>query len=330
VDNKQIKKAGPSEPVRIIGLKTLPQAGDPIVCVQSEEIAKQIIQRREDLIAINETKESFRAHTPDAQLDLQITGTASKHGTMAKNILQKYGRNAPSPTTTTTEDDGTIRIPILLKADADGTLAALRDSVLAISSESKLDLCIDPIALGIGHVTTSDVRLARDSGATILCFNLRGAKDTAAQSLAAAEGVDIRGHRVIYHLLDEAKEAFSEYFPPVETEVAHGNGVVKVVYDVNNRRDAERVAGLQVEDGSMYLDRSDKGSGGLVCEYRVMRGGKEVSPAGLRAKSLRRVKDDVDNVHRGDECGLGLVDYTDLEEGDIIECFSKEMKKIFV
>jgi len=330
VDNKQIKKAGPSDPVRIIGLKTLPQAGDPIVCVQSEEIAKQIIQRREDLISASGTQESFRADASDAELDFQITGVASKHGSMTQGLLKKYGFSGNSRIEGENDENAEIRIPILLKADADGTLAALRDSVLSISEESKLNLCIDPIALGIGHVTMSDVRLARDSGATILCFNLKGAKDSTAMNLAAAEDVKIRSHKVIYHLLDEAKDAFSTYFPPVETELPHGNGIVKAVYDVNNKKDAEKIAGLTVVDGSLYLDKSNKDSGNLVCEYRVKRDGKAISPVGLRAKSLRRVKDEVDDVHRGDECGLNLLDYTDLEEGDIIECFSKEMKNMFV
>jgi len=120
---------------------------------------------------------------------------------------------------------------------------------------------------------------------------------------------------MIYHLLDEARDAFSGYFSPVDTEVAHGNGVVRMVYDVNNKKDAKKITGLTVVDGSLYVDKPDKDSGGLVCEYRVKRGGTAISPEGLRAKSLRRVKDEVNDVHRGDECGLGLLDYTDLEEG---------------
>jgi len=331
VNNKPIKKAGPSQPVRIIGFKSLPKAGDPIICVQSEDIAEEIIERRERNIASNGGKESFRADgISEAEMDLQITGVASKHGSMTKQLLKKYGRNDDLDDGGGRAEEAEIRIPILLKADADGTLAALRDSVLNLSQESKLNLCIDPIELSIGHVTSSDVRLARDSGASILCFNLKGAKDKDAMNLAVTEGVNIRSNSVIYRLLDEAKGIFSEHFPPVQVEVVHGNAIVKTVFDINNNKDAAKIAGLIVRDGVLYLDKCSNENGVLNCEYRVKRGDKVISPPGIRANSLRKSKDDVNDVHRGDECGLGLFNYTDLNEGDVIECFSTEMKNVFM
>lgn len=337
MENKPLKEAGPSEPVRLIGLKSLPNAGDPIVCVQSEDIAKQIIQRRENLRAGTKNPDATNAHraadAPGARLDVQITGIASKNASMGKEFLKRYGDDGDG------DSDEEIRIPILLKADADGTLAALRDSVLAISDESRCKLCIDPIALGIGPVTMSDIRLARDSGATILCFNIKGGvgADRTVMDMATDEGVDVRSDDVIYRLLEGAKDAFSRYFPPVENEIVHGKGVVKAVFDVNNKRNAMKIAGLQVMDGSLWKNRAaeeggggGKGKCGPVCEYRVKRGGKVISPDGLRTDSLRKVKEEVDNVIRGDECGLGLTNYMDLKEGDIIECFSREMKRQFV
>lgn len=330
VSNKSIKRANTSQPVRIVGLKTLPKAGDPIVCVQSEEMAKEIISRRE---ALN-SKESHRAESSDAPLDVEISGGASKKGFMAQNILRRYGLEDNNDNDESEEEeeetDDVIRIPVILKADADGTLAALRDTLLAIQDESTLNLCIDPISMGIGHVTPSDVNMAAESGAGIFCFNLKGSKDKAAMSLASAEGVEIRSHDVIYHLLDEAKELFSSYCPITAIDRVHGKATVKAVFDINNNKFAEKVAGLMVEEGFFYLDKSSKDSGSLECLYRVQRGDKILTPDGLRAKSLRKVKEEVPRVKRGEECGLNLKDYFDLEEGDIIECFSTEMKRKFV
>ncbi len=321
VNNKGIKLAGPSQPVRIIGLKTLPKAGDPIVCVQSEEMAKEIIDRREALA----NAESHRAES-SGSLDVQISGGASKKGFMAQNILNRYDLDNDEDE----ESKDIIRIPVILKADADGTLAALRDTLLAIQDESKLNLRIDPISLGIGHITTSDVTLAAESGAGIFCFNLKGSKDKAAMSLAASEGVEIRGNDVIYRLLDDAKDIFSTYCPPTPVEVVHGKATVKQVFDINNNKNAERVAGLMVEDGFFFLDKSCEKTGKLECNYRVLRGNDVISPNGLRAKSLRHVKEEVTSVKRGLECGVNLRDYFDVEKGDIIECFSVEMKRKFV
>jgi len=324
VNNKPIKKAGPSQPVRIIGLKTLPKAGDAIICVQSEEMAKEIISRRESLDA-----KSHRADSSDAPLDVEIVGGASKKGFMTRNILKRYGM-ADMINNEDVPNDDSIRIPIILKADADGTLSALRDIVLGVQDESKLDLCIDPISMSIGHVTPSDVRMAAESGAAIFCFNLKGSKDKTAMSLAASENVAIRSHDVIYHLLDEAKEVFSTFCPPTPIEKVHGKAKVQAIFDINNNKDAEKVAGLMIEDGTLYLDKSSKENGSFECKYRVKRGDNFISPGGVRAKSLRRVKEEVESVRRGEECGLNLGNYTDVQEGDIIECFSIELKRIFV
>jgi translation initiation factor IF-2 len=332
VNNKSIKNASPSQPVRIVGLKSLPKAGDPIVCVQSEEMANEIISRREVLAA----KESHRAETSGAPLDLQISGTAAKKGFMTQNVLKRYGlgdnieseEEGKSKDEEKNEDE--IRIPVILKADADGTLAALRDTLLAIQDESKLNLCIDPIALSIGHITPSDVNMAAESGAGIFCFNLKGAKDKTAMSLAATEGVDIRSNDVIYHLLNEAKELFSTYCPPTSVEKIHGKATIKAVFDINNNRNSEKVAGLMVENGTFYLDKSSKDSGSLDCHYRVIRGNEVISPETLSARSLRREKEEVKSVRFGEECGLNLLDFVDIQEGDKIECFSTVSKRIFV
>jgi len=322
-NNNSLKSVGPSQPVRISGFRTLPRAGDALVCVKSEQIMNDIIDRRKVLQDSDTSdNESYRLDR-SSTMDVQITGVASKQDFMKQNILKRYTFN---------EDDTAsdmIRIPVILKADADGTLTALRDSVLNIATESKLNLRIDPISLNVGHVNISDVQLASDSGASILCFNLKGTKDKDAMNLAASDNVDIRSHNIIYHLLDEAKDIFSTYCPPTPVEVVHGKATVKAVFDITGKN-AGRIAGLEVNEGNLYLNKSNKESGFLNCEYRVMRGGAIISPDGLQAESLRRLKEEVTDVRRGDECGLGLRKYSNMEEGDSIECFSIVQKKIFV
>jgi len=327
VNNKSVKRASPSQPIRIVGLKSLPKAGDPIVCVKSEEIAKALIAKREAILFTNDTSNSYRADDSKAKLDVIVTGGASKKGFMANNVLKRFGLDAASVKDEV--EDEQIRIPVLLKADADGTLAALRDTLLAIQDESKLDLCIDPVEVSIGHVTPTDVNLAAESGAAIFCFNLKGTKDKTAMSLAASNNVEIRSHDVIYHLLDEAKDVFASYCPATPVEKIHGVAKVQAVFDINNNKDAERVAGLMVNEGRLYLDKFKSDSGSLDCEYRIKRD-KRILVDGLKAKSLRREKEEVKDVRRGEECGLNLLDYIDVEEGDIIECYSVEMKRMFV
>lgn len=329
VNNKPVKRASPSQPVRLVGFKSLPKAGDAILCVQSEEISKEIIARREALAATNDSTNTYRVDDSNAKLDVQISGGASKKGFMANNILKKYNRHDEAQDDCN-EDDDQIRIPVILKADADGTLAALRDSILAIQEQSSLNLLIDPIEISVGHVTPSDVNMAMDSGASIFCFNLKGSKDKAAMSLASNNHVDIRSNNVIYRLLEDAKDVFSGFCPPTPVEKIHGKALVQAVFDINNNKDAERVAGLKVTDGKLYLKNVAAESGTLDCMYRIKKKGKEVKAEGLIAKSLRRVKDEVTDVRLGDECGLNLEGFKDVEEGDIVECYSVEMKRKFV
>ena len=325
VSGAPLQKAGPSQPVRIVGLKSLPKAGDPIISVQSEEIAKELVERREVLASSEGASAAFRADSTSGP-ELQVTGMASKQGSMLQKVLDKYGMGGE-------DTNETIRIPVVIKADADGSLEAVRDAMLAIGEDSKRDIVIDPICLGVGSPTTTDVTMAKESGASVFCFGLKGTSDKAAASLAEAEGVSIVSNDVIYTLLDEAKDLFAAHLPPVPVEKVHGSAEVKAVYDINNKKDAERIAGLEVSEGQLFLDKTISTGDGtaLTCHYRILRNGDLVSDKSemLRAKSLRHFKEEVTDVRRGDECGLGL-GFEDIQEGDTIECYSVEMKSFFI
>lgn len=316
-----IKKAVPSQPVRILGFKTLPKAGDPIICVHSEEVADQITERRE---ALQDAEQSSRTSSTEAA-EMQVMGTAAKRGTSLEATLVKYGQDGDA-------DDSQIRIPVIIRADGEGSLAALKESLVGVGDESSFDLVVDPINSGIGPISATDVRMAVESGASIFSFGVKQ-NDKAALAMAEAEQVEVRSHDVIYSLLDEAKEVFAEHLPASPVEVVHGKAKVQAIFDVNNKKDAERIAGLAVLDGTLYKGMAKASNGDRIeCHYRVLRNGEPVSSEGesLQVSSLRKVKEDVDDVRRGEECGLGLLDYTDYEKGDIIECYSIEMKREFV
>lgn len=150
VANKPLKKARPSQPVRIVGFKSIPKAGDPIVIAASEDEAKELIRLRES--------ELFNENRAELELDteLQVMGTAAKQGSMMQRQHEKYGYDGEEK-----DDDDAIVIPVVIKADSHGALEAVRDALVSIGTDSKLNVVIDPVEMSTGVVTTSDVVMAR-------------------------------------------------------------------------------------------------------------------------------------------------------------------------
>lgn len=319
VDDKTIKKGRPSQPVRIVGFKTPPKAGDPILCVASEELAEDLVARR---IAIQEKKRAGESpDNPQANFSqFIISGRESMTAFGTEKTLERYDIDL--------ENTGPIRIPVIVKAKADGSVAAVRDSLHQLGAESHFDIYVDTIAQGVGPLTRSDVEMAKESNACVFCFDVKN-QDKAVLALAESEGVTVHEYNVIYSLLDDAKEVFKEYLPPVPTEVVHGKAEVQSVFSINGGKDA--IAGLKVTDGMVYKKEIKVDNAKSAVHFRVVRKGETVSPDGetLYASSLRKFKEDVENVRHGEECGLGLTGFADFQEGDIIECYSIEMKKSF-
>jgi len=321
VGNKPLKsKARPSQPVRIVGFKTLPKAGDPIVCANSEDEAKELIRLRESELS-NEERAEF-----ESDVELQITGTAAKNNMMMQNARNETGFDDLEGM----GNSETVRIPVVIKADSHGSLEAVRDALVSIGTDSKLDIIIDPVEMSTGVVTSSDVDMARISEAAIFAFGKVGTADKETKNLAETDGVSIRSHDIIYRLLEDAKEVFAKYLPVTIVEKIHGKGKVQAVFDVtDSKKQSVSIAGLRVTDGNLFKAKSSGGSDGqepLSCFYRVLRNGKLLSEdvEKLSASSLRKVKEDVDSVRKGEECGLGLTGFNDLEEGDVVECYSLE------
>jgi translation initiation factor IF-2 len=171
------------------------------------------------------------------------------------------------------------------------------------------------------------VQLAKEGKATIICFNIKN--DQLITSLAEEDGVSLIGSDVIYRLLDEAKECFAKYLPPQPVELVHGRGKVKAVYDITGISD--KVAGMEVMEGTLYKDKIKSKNGvQLRSQFRVVRDGKVVSSGILSATDLKHFKENVDQIGRGKDCGLSLGGYSSYEEGDVVECFSVEMRREFI
>ena len=326
VGNKTITKARPSQPVRIVGFKTLPKAGDPVVCAKSEDEAKELIRLRESDL-INEERAEY-----EKNMTLQVTGTAAKQGGMMQKAQQKYGFNGDDAD----EKNDSIYIPVVIKADSHGSLEAVRDALVSLGTGSKLDIVIDPVEMSTGVITASDVMMARESDAAIFSFGKVGFADKETKNLAESDGVSVRSHDIVYRLLEDATNFFAKYLPIRLEEKVHGKGLVMAVFDVTDaKKQTVSIAGLRVTDGYIFKAKSKAKSNdeeSLHCFYRVLRDGKLLKPEvqKLQASSLRKVKDDVDSVRKGEECGLGLVGFNDLEEGDVVECFSIEEKRAVI
>ena len=318
VSNKMLEKGLPSQPVRIIGFKSLPKAGDPIMVVASEEIAEEMLEQRRAI----DPSTSDRPDGAGSDVELHITGM--RRGDTWR--VRKFTGKAALP-----KADGTVRIPIIVKADADGSLTAVRESLLNIGEDSKHTVVIDPIMEGIGEVTMSDIQMAKQSEATIFAFGSKRTDQTII-NLAESEGVSICSNNIIYSLLDEARDVLGAYLPLIPKEHTHGRASVKAVFTIDTINGKEKVAGLNVMNGYIYKSKApavDSSTSDLDCHFRVYRDSQLISPVGesVTASSLRRFKELVDSVRLGDECGLALSGFTDFEEGDEIECYSVEMKK---
>mmetsp|Transcript_5142 Transcript_5142/g.5979 ORF Transcript_5142/g.5979 Transcript_5142/m.5979 type:complete len:986 (-) Transcript_5142:164-3121(-) len=317
VNNATLKKATPSQPVKIIGFKSLPKAGAPIICVSSEKEAEEMVERR--LASVSDNSFRTQIHKPTK---LEVTGIAAQQHSMLEHIHSKYEIQMDA-------EDDTISIPVVIKADADGTLSALREALVAIGTEAKglenKTMIVDIISEDIGPINENDIQIALESNAPIFCFNVKTTGDLPQNS----ENVILKSHNVIYSLLDSAKEVFAEfYLPKIRVEELHGRATIQVVFEINGT--ANKIAGLRVNRGILFKDKCEKDN--AKCWYRVLRKDRVISPCGdiISASSLKCAKDHVQSVRQGEECGLELDGYIDFKEGDIVECYSMEERKIIL
>jgi translation initiation factor IF-2 len=270
---QRVQSAGPSTPVEVTGFSDLPGAGDLMQVVEDETRARGIAEFR--------SQEERRR------------GLAAGHGRLS--LEQLFDRI----------QEGEVKdLPVVLKADVQGSLEVLRDALTKTSTEK---VKVSVLHSGVGAISTNDVLLASASKAVIIGFSVR--PERSAVELAEKEGVDIRLHTVIYELIDELRKAMTGLLEPTFREVASGRAEVRDTFKVPK---VGTIAGCHVVDGTIPRSAAVR----LLRDNRVIYEGK--------IGSLRRFKDDVSEVRSGFECGIGLDRFQDFKPGDVIEAYTRE------
>ena len=269
---KAVKEAGPSVPVEIMGLAEVPSAGDDFAAVEDEKLARELVEKRK----FDAKEEQFKLYK---KVSLDNLFSQIEEGSMKK-------------------------LPIIVKADVQGSVEAVSQSLSKLSNE---EVKVEVIHGAVGAVTESDVMLAKASGAIIVGFNVR--PNPAAADNAKRDGVDIRLYRVIYDAIEEIETAMKGMLAPKYREVDTGRVEVRQVM---------KLSSVGIVAGSYVLDGKVQRNG----EVRVVRDG--IIVAVDKIAGLRRFKDDVKEVAAGYECGITLEKFTDIKDGDIFEAFVTE------
>ena len=269
--NQRIEKAGPAEPAIILGLNGAPTAGDLFHVLETEQEAREIANKREQL----QREQGLRTQ---------------KRLTLG-DISHRIARGEFH------------ELNIIVKGDTDGSIEALSDSFIKLSTEK---VQVNVISKAVGQISENDVMLASASDAVIVGFQVRPSSE--ARKLADREGVEINTYSIIYDAIDDIKSAMVGMLDKVTKEIVTGQVEVQQVFKISK---VGTIAGGLVTEGKVHA--KDKA--------RVVRDGIVVRTAEINA--LKRYKDDVKEVPMGMECGLSLVNYNDIMEGDIIETFTE-------
>ena len=269
--NQRIESAGPSEPAIILGLNGAPTAGDSFHTLETEQEARDIANKRMQL----QREQGLRTQK-------RLTLSDISHRIALGSFKE---------------------LNIIVKGDTDGSIEALSDSFIKLSTEK---IKVNVIHKAVGQISESDVTLADASDAIIVGFQVR--PSAAARKLAEQEGVEINTYSVIYDAIDDVKSAMIGMLDKVKKEVITGQVEVREVYKISK---VGTVAGAYVVEGKVH--RTDKA--------RVVRDGIVVHTADIAA--LKRYKDDVKEVAANFECGISLVNFNDIQQGDILETFTE-------
>lgn len=272
---KRTQKAGPATPVLVVGFSEVPRAGDPFVVTTEERYARELSKHRQEKMREKEMAKSSRVTLDDL-----------------------YSRMGESEKLT---------LNVILKGDARGTVDAISDALIKLSTDA---VEIQVIHNGVGAITETDVNLAMASGAVIIGFNAKAVPKT--QALADQEHIDIRTYSVIYDMIDDVRKAMEGMLAPKIVEVKIGRAEVRKVFAVSK---VGTIAGCGVTEGKVTRNAIVK----------VMRNDKIVFTGKLA--SLKRFKDDAKEVQAGYECGLNVEGFNDIREGDSLEFYAEQEQK---
>ena len=271
-NGKPIKEAGPSSPVEVLGLSGAPNAGDEFIVVSDERKAREIATQREE--------------------KLRTTKLAEQQALKLDNIFERMESSG-----------GSVDLNLVIKADVQGSLEALKSSLTDLSTDK---VKVKVIGGGVGGISESDANLALASNAIIIGFNVRA--DAGARKLIEERGVDLHYYSIIYEAIDEIKKSLKGMLEPEFREQIVGNAEVR---DVFRHPKFGAIAGCMVTEG--FVKRN--------LPIRVLRDNVVIFEGQL--DSLRRFKDDVAEVKAGMECGMGVKNYNEIKVGDQIEVFEK-------
>ena len=273
---ENVKEAGPSTPVQVLGLSEVAESGDEFNIAPSEKVASKVADTREHY---------------HRQSSLGRDASATSGGARLEDIFEQIQRGEAA------------NLNLIIKADVNGTLEAVTDSLRKLETPE-----VKPtfVHRGVGGITENDIALASASNATIIGFNVR--PDRKARESAEAENVEIRTYEIIYKLLEDIESAMVGMLDPEFEEIVSGDAEVREIFSVPR---IGRIAGCYVQNG--VITRGSK--------VRFIRDGTIIWKG--EVNSLRRFKEDVKEVAAGYECGIGLSDFQDLKDGDIIETYEE-------
>ena len=272
VDDKgrRVKEAGPSTPVEILGLNSVPSAGEVFIAHNSDKEAKTFAE----------------------------TYTAQNKERMLEETKQKMSLD---DLFTQIQAGNLKELNLIIKADVQGSVEAVKQSLLKLSNEEVVVKCIHG---GVGAINESDVSLASASNAIIIGFNVR--PDATAKTIAEREGVDVRLYRVIYQAIEDVEAAMKGMLDPVFEEKVIGHAEVRQIFKASA---VGNIAGSYILDGMFQRG----------CKVRITREGKQIFEGELA--SLKRFKDDVKEVKAGYECGLVFDGFDQMQEFDVVEAY---------
>lgn len=272
IDDKgrKVKEAGPSTPVEILGLSDVPNAGEILVVTENDKEAKNFAAT-----FVSENKNRLLEETK-AKMSLDDLFSQIQAGNLKE-------------------------LPLIVKADVQGSVEAVKQSLVKLSNE---EVVVKVIHGGVGAINESDVTLASASNAIIIGFNVR--PDATAKSVAEQEGVDLRLYRVIYQAIEDVEAAMKGMLDPVFEEKVIGHAEVRQIFKASG---VGNIAGSYVLDGIFQRN----------CKVRISREGEQIFEGELA--SLKRFKDDVKEVKAGYECGLVFEDFNDIKEEDRVEAY---------
>ncbi len=272
---RAVQEAGPSVPVEVLGFSEVPAAGDILNVAEADKLSRQVAEERRDKIKAAQLKNKSRV-----SLDELFTQ-------MAEDELKELN--------------------IIVKADVQGSVEAVKQALEKLSNEEVRVRCIHG---GVGAITGTDVMFASASNAIVIGFNVR--PDSGARTMAEKENVDLRTYRVIYNAIDDVKSAMQGMFKPVFQETELGRATIRDIFKVSG---VGTIAGAYVNEGK--ITRS--------AQVRIVRDGVVIHEG--KIASLKRFKDDTKEVLTGFECGIGIENYNDLNVDDVIEAFVVEEVK---